>query len=289
MKKIFNRDIGILNEATKDGNMAITDLKRKSAVKEVEKYAKMEIELEKVNIDWKTTPFSNKVKVDLDDLIKLEEQAKSYIANKPILDNALKMQENLEQSKSSYLHKIYNKLQHTEFLEEEAEKFCNEQKKLYNEQKNINSVLEQERNQNIQLQNRISEILRERQNSENFFQEELKKAENQQNGLKNRNKELIQKYNTLVQKYNLTNQERQKQLENNRQLQEKALNAEKSYKEKVQTLESHQESLNKELSLFKKALKLPENLKFDEIRKALEEKGLIEPERTYTRGRGMSR
>jgi hypothetical protein len=311
MKKIFNRDIGILNEATKDGNMAITDLKRKSAVKEVEKYAKMEVDLEKVNIDWKTTPFSNKVKVDLDDLIKLEEQAKAYITNKPILDNALKMQEKHEKEKAELWNELYTRLEHTRNLEKRTQD-------LYDEQKDINSVLFTERLINSSLKRVISdkdtEILklnkkisneefqsiqekkqlsiehtREIQSLKNCYAEQVKNLSNQYEKLKMREKELVDKYNNLLSQKKSLYAQNQKLTENIHKLQEQALNAEKSYKEKVKTLESHQESLNKEISLFKKALKFPENLKFDEIRKALEEKGLIEPERTYTRSRGMSR
>jgi hypothetical protein len=254
MQKHFGRDIGILNEATQDGNRSIIDLKRQTAIKEIEEYKKMQVDIKSVDVNWKLIPFSdNKIKVDLRDLIKIENQAKSYIVNKKLLDNIGKIEE-----KNKYYE---NRLVETEL---QVENLSAENEKLSLKLSNITSRCKNLQDNELKL----SEENKELKSQVTVFKQEYKKN-----------------FDEFVKKsfdYNKILKENKKLIEENCKLKENNV-------KNVENLKNQQENINRELALLKKALKLPDNINFEELRKVLENNGLIEKEKTNIRNKGMSR
>lgn len=123
MTNIFNRDIGILNGATANGNKTVLELKNQNLEEEyqLKKEIYKEIENLYINLDLKNT-----------DIEKFEKQKKSFLAE-------------LEKINNNFFTKIKDKLT------------INEKPELEKSIKNINKLIKENTTQKTNMQNKIKE------------------------------------------------------------------------------------------------------------------------------------
>lgn len=151
MTKIFNRDIGVLNEATKDGNKSIDELKRTSADKEL-KALKSSVRTFKKELDMITyskdkikaideieakNPIFNKdsVQIKQEDFDKLIYMAKNYIKDTEYLKN-----ENIRLKKDIKFLDEKLKEKEQKFSLEDLSKEAKTRSKIYNLEKKVDKL-----------------------------------------------------------------------------------------------------------------------------------------------------
>jgi hypothetical protein len=100
--KVFGRDVGVLNEATKDGNKAVAELKKETAMleakqaqheaeearaeaealkSEIKPYQEIKGKMEFIDVAGRKALLPGYVTIKKEELDKLKEQAKAFVAN----------------------------------------------------------------------------------------------------------------------------------------------------------------------------------------------------------------
>ena len=180
MDEAFGRDIGILNEATKEGNKSIEELKRETAQKELEKInqqveennKRLQTEIEKINNLKKEKQDYEKQIKDLEKIFKGKNLTAENLENIKPVQGAFGLKNiTLDEVKSLKKMAMGNAKKDTE-LEESKKEIVRLEKINAEQKKRIPTVMQEaERLQEIGL-------------------------------LKNENKDLIKDYNTLMGNYN---------------------------------------------------------------------------------------
>lgn len=141
MKQVFGRDIGILNDATKEGNKSIKELKRKSAIErlsEVDKIAEQKLsDTDKIlnNASVKLSDMRSDINILTDDKNALEKQIDIY-------NKTLDTYADIDSIGSKNIFgKVTMSLDDSNKLKEQAKSYFSEHSKNYNLEKQNKQLL----------------------------------------------------------------------------------------------------------------------------------------------------